>query len=353
MNILLTSIGRRGLIVGYFKEALAKNGGGKVYTTDADVTAAAIHLSDGFFVVPRVTSGDYVDALLEICTRRQIAAVLSFVDPELEVLAANRSRFASIGTTVLVPDARVVEICYDKYKTYKFLARNNIPTPVSYNDVEQCLAAVESSRFSFPAIIKPARGSASQDVHKVDNAEELESFSKKVKDYVIQEYFHTPEYGVDVLADFDGEVVAVFAKRKLVMRAGETDKAVSVKEPKLLEIGVKLGELLGGPGPLDIDLFEKDGEFLVSEINPRFGGGYPSAYECGVDFMDRIVRMLQGEKVAKNIGDYEENVYSSKHSHIVVFRVDRPESRGRVRFRTPVVVTQAAAEIEASRAAVI
>ncbi|WP_294847865.1 hypothetical protein [uncultured Eubacterium sp.] len=35
---------------------------------------------------------------------------------------------------------------------------------------------------------------------------------------------------------FSGEVVSIFTKKKLKMRAGETDKAVSFKDEKLFEL---------------------------------------------------------------------------------------------------------------------
>jgi len=319
MNILLTSIGRRGLIVKYFKEAMLKNGGGKVYTTDADFTAPAIYFSDGYFIVPEVTNDNYIDTLIDICKDKDISAILSFIDPELEILARNEKRFKKIGTTILMPNEEIVELCYDKYKTYEFLFKNNLSIPITYNCAEKCICDIKSSKSSFPFIVKPSKGSASKNIQKVENLKDLRFFSKKIEKCIIQEYLSGREYGIDVLVDLEGEVVAVFAKRKLGMRAGETDKAISVKDPKLLEIGVRIGKLLKGPGPLDIDVFEKDGEFVINEINPRFGGGYPAAYESGIDFTDMIIKMLHGEKIVKNIGNYKENICFSKYDHVVTF----------------------------------
>lgn len=58
------------------------------------------------------------------------------------------------------------------------------------------------------------------------------------------------------------------------MRAGETDKAMTVDNEKIREIGKKLGRDLKHVGNLDVDIFEKDGEYYVLELNPRFGGGF-------------------------------------------------------------------------------
>ena len=77
------------------------------------------------------------------------------------------------------------------------------------------------------------------------------------------------------------------------MRAGETDKAVSIKNLNLIKICKRLVESIGLIGPIDIDCFEAKDGFVISEINPRFGGGYPLAYACGVDFTKMILNNIQ------------------------------------------------------------
>ena len=69
---------------------------------------------------------------------------------------------------------------------------------------------------------------------------------------------------------------------------------------------------------LDIDIFEVNGEYYISEVNPRFGGGYPHAYECGCDHMKLIVNNLCGRQNEVMIGQYEEGVYMMKYSEIMV-----------------------------------
>ncbi|MFP3422199.1 ATP-grasp domain-containing protein, partial [Bacillus sp. SIMBA_161] len=83
--------------------------------------------------------------------------------------------------------------------------------------------------------------------------------------------------------------VAIFAKEKLKMRAGETDKSVSVKDEKLLYLVANLVKIAGFQGVIDIDVFKKNNEYYISEVNPRFGGGYPHAYECGVNIPKMII----------------------------------------------------------------
>ena len=102
------------------------------------------------------------------------------------------------------------------------------------------------------------------------------------------------------------------------MRAGETDKSVSFKDNKLFELIEKFVKEAGYRGQIDIDIFYVDGEYYISEVNPRFGGGYPHAYECGCDHMRLIVENISGRINNKKLGRYEDGVYMMKYNEILV-----------------------------------
>ena len=139
---------------------------------------------------------------------------------------------------------------------------------------------------------------------------------------MVQEYLDGQEIGADVYIDLiSGEVVSIFTKKKIKMRAGETDKAVSFKENSLFELIEKFVKEAGFRGQIDIDLFEKNGEYYISEVNPRFGGGYPHAYEAGCDHIQLIRNNLQGKVNEKRIGEYDENVYMMKYNEVSIRKI--------------------------------
>ena len=49
-------------------------------------------------------------------------------------------------------------------------------------------------------------------------------------------------------------------------------------------------------------------------MNPRFGGGYPHAYNAGVNFMDAIVQNLQGKVLKPELGQYREGLIMMKYN---------------------------------------
>ena len=102
------------------------------------------------------------------------------------------------------------------------------------------------------------------------------------------------------------------------MRAGETDKAVSFKDEKLFKLIERFTVECGWSGQIDIDLFEIDGEYYISEVNPRFGGGYPHAYECGCDHIKLILNNLNGISNKKQIGLYDSGIYMMKYNEIMI-----------------------------------
>src|SRR5690606_10426320 len=96
-----------------------------------------------------------------------------------------------------------------------------------------------------------------------------------------QERLNSPEYGLDVINDLQGRYVTTFARRKLAMRAGETDRAVTIADERFTKAGARIGTTLRHVGNLDCDVFLREEEPVVLEMNPRFGGGYPFSHAAG------------------------------------------------------------------------
>lgn len=317
MNILILSAGTRNKVVQYFKKELA--GRGKVIATDCSNLAPAVYDADAFYLVPRITAPDYLEVILDICKKEKITGVFSLIDPELSMLAKERDKFLAIGTTPVVSDYDLVETCLNKYRMYEMLGRMQIPTGRCYLDKECFYQAVEAGEISYPVFVKPVCGSASLHINKVEGRKEIEVLYDLYDDLMIQEYMDGQEYGADVYIDMiSGKCASIFIKKKIRMRAGETDKSVSVKDEKLFEMIQKFVEECGFRGMIDIDIFEINGVYYISEVNPRFGGGYPHAYACGVNMASSVVRNLEGQENPVDIGNYLENICMMKYNEIVV-----------------------------------
>ena len=320
INILILSAGTRNKVVQYFRKEL--EGKGRVYATDCSELAPAIYEADEAILVPRITEPGYLEKILDICREKEITGVFSLIDPELTMLAEHREEFLAVGTTPIISPAEAVAISFDKYRMFEKLTELGFPTGKCFLDREAFFEAVDAGMMKYPVFVKPVCGSASISINKAADKETVEFLCSREEDLMIQEFMDGQEYGADVYIDMlSGEVVSIFVKKKLKMRAGETDKAVSVKDEALFSLIRDFVKKMGFRGIIDIDLFEIGGKWYISEVNPRFGGGYPHAYVCGVNVPELIVNNLEGRVNEPAIGNYEAGMVMMKYNEIMVKRI--------------------------------
>lgn len=319
MNILILAAGTRNKIIQCFREALG--GQGRIIAADASALAPALYEADRYYIVPRISDPGYMDQVLAICRREQIDGVLSLIDPELGLLAENEGRFRALGTTVVGSSRELCDMALDKMKMYVWLQGHGYRCARSWKDRETFFRAVAAGEIAYPVFVKPITGSASIHISKVWDRETVDLLFAHEEGLMVQEFLNGQEIGADVYIDMvSGQVVSIFTKRKLKMRAGETDKAVSFKDEKLFALIERFVQEAGFRGQIDIDLFDIGGQYYISEVNPRFGGGYPHAHACEADHMRLILNNLRGVANEKRIGAYEEGVYMLKYNEVKIIR---------------------------------
>lgn len=319
MNFLILAAGTRNKIVQYFKKTF--EGEGSVIATDASLLGPAIYDADKYYIVPSITEPGYIDLILDICKKEKIDGVLSLIDPELSLLAENKDRFKAVGTTVIGSSYELCEMSLDKMQMFQWLTEHGYRCARSWDNQADFFQAVDAGEATFPVFVKPARGSASISISKVFDRDTVELLCAHEDGLMIQEFLDGQEFGADVYIDLiSGEIVSIFTKKKLKMRAGETDKAISFKDPALFELIERFVKEAGYRGQIDIDIFNVNSEYYISEVNPRFGGGYPHAYESGCDHMTLIKNNLQGIVNPKHIGEYDEGIYMMKYNELKIVR---------------------------------
>lgn len=314
LNILLTCAGRRHYLASYFNQALGQSG--RVVGTDMDLSAPALQACDVSRLVPGVFDPNYLDELKKVVLEESIHLVFSLNDLEAGLLAENRAALEQeTGATFYVPPIPTLDICADKWRTVEFAREIGVSAPETFLNVASAVDALEVSRVQFPLIIKPRWGSASIGLFMVETLGDLETAfeacrnavaksalsSLGAKDTVIiQEVIQGPEYGVDLLYGHQENFIGFTAKKKLAMRAGETDKAVTVTPGPFQEVVSKIANALPHRGNLDCDFLERDGKFYLLEFNTRFGGGYPFTHLAGANH----VKMLLDDYQERALGEY-------------------------------------------------
>lgn len=327
-NILFTCAGRRNYLINYFKEAL--HGKGKVIAVDQDALAPALTDADIAIQTPSITCEAYIPELLNICKTHHVTAIITLNDLELPILASHKTLFENQGVKILTSNEQVIDIGFDKLKTFKFLKSIGIATPKTYSNLKDAKRAIEHGELKFPLVIKPRWGSGSIGIEFPESLKELElayhlqkikilktilkRASKKDLDnaILIQEKLNGIEYGLDIVNDFEGNYYGTFAREKLAMRSGETDKAMSVIDDQIEQIGQKIANQLKHIGNMDCDLFIANNTYYLLEINPRFGGGYPFSHEAGANIAALYVAWLRGETEVAKYNNYQSGIIYSK-----------------------------------------
>ena len=236
-------------------------------------------------------------------------------------MAENSAKFTKIGVTVIGSSHELCEMTLNKWEMFNWLKAHGYNCAKSYIDKREFFDDVEKGIAKFPVFVKPICGSASIAISKVYDKETIELLFEHNDKLMIQEFLDGQEIGADCYIDMlSGKTVSIFTKKKLVMRAGETDKAVSFKDEKLFKLIEKFICECEFRGQIDIDIFDINGKYYISEVNPRFGGGYPHAYECGCDHMTLIKNNISGIENKINIGNYQEGIYMMKYNELMIKR---------------------------------
>lgn len=343
MNILLSSAGRRNYLVRYFKDAL--QGHGRVLAADASGDAPALHEADVPLVVPPFSDESYVPTVIGICRKHDIELVLPLNDFELPVMARAAERLLrEARARVIVSTPAVIDTCLDKLATQKFLQQQGIFVPKTYSNLASASAALAQGELSFPVIIKPRWGSGSAGLFCADTPSELETAvnwcrrairASSVLAYtagqdgdnevLIQEKLFGAEYAFDVVNDLSGRYACTLSRLKLTAWGGEADRAVTVRNPNVEELGRHIGAALGHVRVLDCDAIQTDRGWAILDLNPRFGGAYPFSHAAGADIPAAILAWARHEQPAASCFRYTPGIVTTKTLAIVTSAIPQQQ----------------------------
>lgn len=309
LTTLFTSVGRRVELLRAFRHAYrALAIPGRIIALDIDPLAPALQEADQVYIVPRVSSPEYIPALVEICRREQAAMVFPLIDPDIPVLAAQRALIEATGARLAVVPSHAAAVSADKWLTFKLFSRLGLCTPRSWLPEQR-----DDIPRTFPLFIKPRFGSASQHTFQVRDERELAFFLDYVPNPIIQEYLPGPEITNDVVCDLDGELLGVVSRRRIEVRSGEVMKGVTVYDPAIIEACADVARALPAVGPITVQCMLKDGRPHFTEINARFGGGVPLGIAAGVDAPRWLLARAAGRAVeVPPLGRYRRGLYMSR-----------------------------------------
>ncbi len=303
VNVLITAASRRVPLVRAFRNAVERLGRGRVVTTDINPMSPALYFGHKHHIVPLTTDKYYIPIIESICDAEDVNLVVPTIDDELPIFGRSLHRFEQVGIEVAVSSERTSNICNDKYETYLFCRNNGIKTPET-----RLAAEVRFDELRYPVYIKPRFGRGSVNVFLVRNETQLRLFLDYVPDAIVQDELPGTEFTVDVLSDFNGRVLSIVPRERLVIRAGVSDKGITRRNEEVISFAKHVSERLRIVGPANIQCkCDARGASLI-EVNPRFSGGIPLTIAAGADFPSWLVQLKAGVEVLPQIGKFEDGL---------------------------------------------
>ncbi len=311
MNILLTNTGRKTYIVKYFEE-LRKRYKFDIYLMDSNkfVSSFAVSKTTKNFVSPQSSLKEkYSKYIKKFVKKKKINLIFPLTNWEIPILADLKNYFKKNNIEVIVSEKPVIKTCLNKLLMMKKLKTANInyPKVINFKEIKKYL----------PVIKKRVNGRSSIDQKIIFSVKDI---SKYQKGFFYQKYLKFQEFGMDILNDLNGNFLHCCVRKKLLMRAGDTDKAEIVDSKMFLHIAKKISKTFKHTGILDIDFLMNKKEFYILDLNPRIGGGYPFTHEFGYNYLEKIICMvLKREYKIKKIDKSNNNKIFTKgisiHQH--------------------------------------
>ncbi len=299
--VLFTCAGQRVDIVTAFREA-----GATTIATDADQLAPALYHADHRAVVPRVDAFGYVAALRALVELHDVRLIIPLTDLDHHVLADAAGELG--GALALVSGIETVVRCSDKYLAHQFFKEHGIGSPPTWLPTEL------PEHIRYPVLVKARRGFGSRHIHHAQNAKELEFFLHHTSvDSMVQAACLGTEFSIDVFCDLEGRCLAAIPRTMIESKGGESIKGMTIKDADLIDFGRRVSEALRIIGPANVQCFrEPDGELQVTDVNPRFGGGFPLPTAAGSGYPELALALANGERPEPRLGDFREGVLMTR-----------------------------------------
>ncbi|USL45553.1 ATP-grasp domain-containing protein [Priestia megaterium] len=258
-----------------------------------------ILLSDTIFGIDYTNLALLTDTLVNFSKHFPITGILTFSENALIPTA-----YVAEKLGVALNSLETVELLKDKFKMRTYLAEKNFSSVNakivrSTKDIKEFI-----KEFNYPVILKPIDGSASENIYRLQNEEELNCFLKQnditFKPMLIEEYLSGNEYSVEALTiNGEHQILAITDKvvdQNFVELAHIVPAKVTSLKEKIIEDYVKefldVIELKFGPSHTEL-IFTQEGPKIVESHNRPGGGG-----------IVHLVKLVYGIDVVKATLEY-------------------------------------------------
>jgi carbamoyl-phosphate synthase large subunit len=173
-------------------------------------------------------------------------------------------------------------------------------------------------------LVKARRGFGSRHIYRAHDRRELEFFLEYTTEpSMVQQACTGEEFTVDVFCDTDGRCLNAIPRTMIESKGGESIKGMTIRDSQLIDHGRRVAEALRIVGPAHVQCFrEPDGSLPVTDVNSRFGGGFPLPTAAGSRYPELALALAAGERPEPTLGEFREGVVMTRYFWQTVLHLD-------------------------------
>ncbi|WP_344681254.1 ATP-grasp domain-containing protein [Saccharopolyspora taberi] len=241
-------------------------------------------------LIPTSDAPDFVPALRDTCREARADALISTVESELLELARKPDTFDETGTRAWIPDAEYLRLCLDKLAFYEFLSARGFRVPHTASlDGEQSTPDLPGG---CDLIVKPRFGRGAKDTFRCRNLAQARSLGRAIPGLIVQPRIEGDEFTADCLVDRAGRASIVLRIRRRT-KAGVSVVSETIHHDGAARTIAAVLDTLGASGVCNVQGFlGADSGIHLTEVNPRFAGGFPLSERAGAQLTAQYLNGL-------------------------------------------------------------
>ncbi len=266
-----------GCLTANFLISAIKESGNECIASDANPDSIGRYLADEFYTVPFAADDSYTEFVLNLLIDKQVDMVIPTLDDALMKWALMRDKLTENGITLAISDASALEVCLDKWNTFRVFKNSGIPTP-------------ETSLKQVYPLVKPRNGRGGSGVSITDEPVDMEGM-------ISQEVLTGEEYTIDVFINYKHEPVYIVPRLRMGVKDGKSTSGVVIENLLINEGVEKICKTIPLEGAVNIQCFINGDSVKFTEINPRFGGGTVLGMKATENWIPLTIDTFRNRKV--------------------------------------------------------
>lgn len=263
---------------------------------------------------------EWIEIIKHEISLKKINVLLPVQIENTRICAKYKDELSRLLPNFIIPSMSSFNSANNKWKLYKLLEETNITRPITYHS--KLFEMQDRNELVYPILVKPLEGMGGSGIKKIDNKEILKEHLQSKSNFIIQNFIEGYDIDMSVISE-NGKILAYTIQKGFIKWNTPFQPSLGIEflfEKKILDIVKKLIQKLNWTGVAHVDLRfdEKENNFKIIEINPRFWGSVEGSEKVGINFPHLFCLTSLGIKY--EIPNYEFDKYVNNRGLIKILK---------------------------------